>query len=118
MLQIVQAAVTEVRKEVSLDIKPPRRTIFHELMDPPADGNQKRLQLSDIAVFADAVAVTGAGTETTGATIQRGVFELLSNSVAYEALTAELRGAFPTVQDMNLTALEKLPFLSGLSRRL
>jgi cytochrome P450 len=64
-------------------------------------------------VFADAVNVTGAGTETTGATKERALFEVLSNPVIYKTLTKELREAFLNPSDMQMTALEKLPYLTG-----
>ncbi|KAK3388048.1 cytochrome P450 [Podospora didyma] len=116
-LLAVCLAVKEVRRELAASIKPPRRTIIHDLIDPPAgtfDHGKMRVQLSDAAVFADAVNVTGAGTETTGATKERAMFEVMSNPLAYQTLTKELRDAFPDGKDMCLTRLEKLPYLTGV----
>jgi len=98
-----------------MDLKPPRRTIIHDLIDPPVEATGKeRPRLSDMAVFADAVNVTGAGTETTGATAQRAIFEVLSDPEIYATLRKELLNAFPNRDDMNYAALEKLPYLSGV----
>ncbi|KAK0653179.1 cytochrome P450 [Cercophora newfieldiana] len=118
-LTIVRAAVTEVRKEISLGIKPARRTIFHELMDPapldaPEFGSKTREPLSDLSIFADAVNVTGAGAETTGSTAGRGIFEVLSNPEVHLKLSGELVNAFPNPEDIDLLSLEKLPYLRGV----
>ena len=92
-----------------------RRTIFHDLIDPlvEAEGKQRE-PLSDLTVFADAVNLTGAGAETTGATAERAIFEVISNPVIYKTLTWELREAFPDPGAMSLTSLETLPYLSGV----
>ncbi|KAM7201232.1 cytochrome P450 [Naviculisporaceae sp. PSN 640] len=124
-LETVRTAVTEVRKEISQGIKPPRRTIFHDLMEPQVsgpediealpDGKKQRQVLSDETVFADAVNVTGAGAETTGSTAARAIFEVLSNPTIYQRLSKELRDAFPDgIDSMTMPALEKLPLLTGV----
>ncbi|KAI9147447.1 Cytochrome P478 monooxygenase [Paramyrothecium foliicola] len=118
-LQVVRDAVKEVRKEVSSDIKPTRRTVFHELIDIGSSrSSSDKLQdsLSDEVVFADALQLTGAAAETAGATIERGVYEVLSNAGVYKKLTQELRDAFPSLEAMNMAALEKLPYLGGVVR--
>ncbi|KAH8881114.1 cytochrome P450 [Thozetella sp. PMI_491] len=114
-LDDVRRSVAAVRKEITLDIKPERRTIFHDLLEAPAgseDGYEK--QLSDQMVFSEAVILTGAGTETTGSTAERAVFEVLSDPVAYKKLTTELREAFPDPSLMTISGLEKLPYLTGV----
>ena len=65
-------------------------------------------------MFADAVNVTGAGTETTGATKERAMYEVLSHPAVYAALAEELRAAFPDPGEMRLSVLEKLPILTGV----
>lgn len=72
------------------------------------------MTLSDAAVFADAVNVTGAGTETTGATKERAIYEVLRHPDVYAALAHELGMAFPNPRTMQLTELEKLPILTGV----
>ena len=67
-----------------------------------------------MTVFADAVNFTGAGAETTGATAERVMFEVISNSIIYQTLTRELRDAFPDIDAMKLTSLQALPCLSGI----
>ncbi|KAK0702409.1 cytochrome P450, partial [Lasiosphaeris hirsuta] len=118
-LKAVRVAVKEVRRELAHNIYPPRRTIIHDLIDPPSSAfetqsSKDRIILSDAAVFADAVNVTGAGTETTGATKERAVFEVINNPQVYAALASELRDAFPDPSNMRLAALEKLPVLTGV----
>ncbi|KAK3314872.1 cytochrome P450 [Apodospora peruviana] len=117
-LTTVRAAVTKVRKEIDMGVKPSRRTIFHDLMEPPplneTDGKKFRQVLSDETVFADAVNVTGAGAETTGSTAARAIFEVLCNPAIYGRLTKELRDAFPNPDTMTLPALEQLPLLNGV----
>ena len=100
-----------------MGIKPERRTIFHALVEPPqeAEASGKRHEpLSENIVFAEAVVLTGAGTETTGATTERAIFEVISNPVVCKALTEELCEAFPDPSSMRLTELEKLKCLSGV----
>ncbi|KAK3386528.1 cytochrome P450 [Podospora didyma] len=120
---VIRAAVAEVQKEISMGTKPPRRTIFHELIDPPSsesddegDGKKERPKLSDNIIFADAVNVTGAGAETTGSTIGRAIFEVISNPEIYSTLTRELEEALPDPDPntFSLVALEKLPYLNGV----
>lgn len=120
-LQVIRTAVTRVRKEISMGVVPPRRTIFHDLMDPPpfedeGDNKKQRPRLSDEIVFADAVNVTGAGAETTGSTVGRAIFEIISNPVVYATLSQELREALPSSdpETFSLVALEKLPYLSAV----
>ena len=96
-------------------MKPERRTIFHDLIDLPVESRGKQREpFSDLTVFADAVNLTGAGAETTGATAERAIFEVISNPVIYKTLTTELRGAFPSSDAMSLTSLEALLYLSGV----
>lgn len=122
-LETVRTTVTEVRKEIENEVKPERRTIFHELIDPlPLAGDDvegkgskfRPKKLSDIVVFSDAVNVTGAGADTTGSTIGRAIFEVVSCGEIYGKLRKELRDAFPDKEDINLRALEKLPYLTGV----
>jgi len=99
-----------------MGVKPERRTIFHALIEPPEEkaSGKRHEPLSDDLVFAEAVVLTGAGTETTGATTERAIFEVLSHAGVYEKLTKELREAFPDPRSMRLTELEKLTCLSGV----
>ncbi|KAK4178718.1 cytochrome P450 [Triangularia setosa] len=124
-LEVVQQSVADVKRDIVLGIKPPRRTIFHELIDPePAIMNVEavkglplRQKLPDVVVFADAVNVTGAGVETTGATICRALYEVLDSPEISQKLREELKTALPDpfdVQEMSLVELEKLPYLTGV----
>ncbi|KAM7210371.1 putative cytochrome P450 E-class, group I [Rhypophila decipiens] len=123
-VEVVNSAVIEVRNQIAQGIKPARRTIFHDLMEPPVsvedekmmpEGMKHRQSLSDETVLGDAVNVTGAGAETTGSTTARAIFEVLSNPVIYQRLSQELRDEFPHgIDSMTLPALEKLPLLTGV----
>ncbi|KAK0670034.1 putative cytochrome P450 E-class, group I [Cercophora samala] len=120
-LEVVQQSVAEVKREIALGIKPARRTIFHELLDPEPVETEKNLaprqKLPDAVVFADAVNVTGAGVETTGATICRALYEVLDSPEIAQKLREELKTALPDpfdVQAMSLIELEKLPYLTGV----
>lgn len=126
-LGTVRVAVTKVRRDIENDVKPERRTIFHDLMDPQLlSGDEDEgvkakkfgpKRLSDVMVFSDAVNVTGAGADTTGSTIGRAIFEVVSSPKIYGKLRKELRDAFSDAMDINLRALEKLPYLTGSLRR-
>ncbi|KAK0619599.1 cytochrome P450, partial [Immersiella caudata] len=109
-LQAVRLAVDQVGAELARGSHPPRRTIIHHLMEP----QEKGLRLDDAAVFADAVNVTGAGTETTGATQERAMYEVLRHPDVHASLVKELREAFPNPADMRWTLLEQLPVLNGV----
>jgi cytochrome P450 len=112
---VIRNFVKEVRQEIDRGVKPERRTIFHDLLDPPVESvGKQREPLSDESVFADAVVLTGAGVETTGSTAERAIFEVISNPVIYKTLMTELREAFPTPDTMTLTGLELLPYLTAV----
>jgi cytochrome P450 len=112
---VIRNFIKEVRREIDDEVKPERRTIFHDLIDPPLESTgKKRQKLSDEAVFADAVVLTGAGVETTGATAERAIYEVISNPVIYKTLVKELRDTFPDAENMTLMALEALPYLSAV----
>lgn len=114
--QKIESAVREVRHDLKMDIRPSQRTIFHELMEAgkPGANSQTRQGLSNIEVFADAINVIGAAAETTGATAERGIFEVVYNREVYQTLVEELRTAFPEPSQMNFAELEKLPYLTGV----
>ena len=117
LAQVVRDAVDEVRREVTKGNRPPRRTIFHELMDvrlSSESGGKQQESLSDVIIFADAVNITGAAAETTGSTVERAIFEVMYNPDIYQTLTKELRTAFPNPEDMTFTGLEKIPYLAGV----
>lgn len=112
---MIRGFIRKVRREIDEGIKPERRTIFHDLLDPPAESvGKKRAQLSDEEVFADAVILTGAGVETTGSTAERTIYEVISNPVVYKTLRKELHEAFSDSDSMTLAALESLPYLTAV----
>ncbi|KUJ17651.1 cytochrome P450 [Mollisia scopiformis] len=115
-IETIRHAVEETRSDITQGIKPERRTIFHELISPrnPEPGMKQHAPLSNHAIFADAVNITGGGGETTGAIIIRAMFEVVNNQVIYKNLTTELREAFPDPESMCLKSLEALPYLNAV----
>jgi cytochrome P450 len=94
-----------------MDVQPHQQ---HQQPPSHSHGGKPREPLSDEAVFADAVNLTGAAAETTGATAERGIFEVIDNKEIYGTLTRELREAFSDEKDMTWSKLEKLPYLTGV----
>jgi cytochrome P450 len=97
------------RTESDRDLKEAsHRSIFHELRDsnlPPEEKTIDRL-CDEGQIF------TGAGTETTAATLSQITFYLLSDKKVLDTLRAELRTVMPTPQSpITVTKLEQLPYL-------
>ena len=96
---------------------PTRRTILHGLLDVTGEDaaklalDQDRLEK---AAVADALNLIGAAVETTGATAEKAMYEILRSAEIYQQLTAELRGSFAREEDMSVAALERLPFLTAV----
>jgi cytochrome P450 len=99
---------TETEKEVS---EASHRSIFHELRDSTLPPEEKTIdRLCD-----EGQILTGAGTETTAATLYHLTFYLLSDKTILDTLRTELRTVMPTPQSpIFVTKLEQLPYLSAV----
>jgi cytochrome P450 len=86
-------------------------TILHGIMEsdlPPSDKTVERLH-------QEALTIVGAGTETTGGTLDTITYYVLSNPQILKQLKAELTGAFPTPTDsISYEAARRLPYLSAI----
>lgn len=89
-------------------------TIYHQLMDKQSykDG----VVPSAGSMFEEAQALMFAGTDTSGATLMHGFFEILKRKSAYQRLKKELTSIWPNVnQDPpSLQKLEQLPYLTAV----
>lgn len=88
------------------------RTIFHQLLQPDAAEDYIVPSVDELA--DEAYIVLGAAADTTGNALTIGAYNVVVNADIYQRLTAELKEAFPTQDDMSFTALEKLPYLVRL----
>lgn len=87
------------------------RSIFHELRDSGLPDEEKTIQ----RLCDEGQIMTGAGTETTAATLSQLTFYLLSDREILDTLRAELRTVMPTPQArISVTKLEQLPYLSAV----
>lgn len=110
-------------------IKPSRRSIFHELLDPPApDPKDVAAGLANAnppappsreRLEGEALALTTAGSDSTGNVMETAVFHVIRQPGLYAAVRKELLDAFPnlppdTDQNLDYATLEKLPLLSAV----
>ncbi|KAH8887271.1 cytochrome P450 [Thozetella sp. PMI_491] len=109
--------VAKVQKSFAAGIKPKRRTIFHELLDPTADDKVPPIPPTLEALSAEALSFCTAAADTTGNAMEMSVYHVITNRLIYEALTKELRQAFPNPNaELDYATLEKLPYLTGVVR--
>lgn len=88
----------------------PYPIIYRSLMDP-ANYNGRPLP-SRASLIEEAIALLIAGTDTTGTTMTIGTYQLLRNPETCQRLKAELKEAWPNLEDRPRTeVLEKLPYL-------
>ncbi|KAM5379513.1 hypothetical protein ACJZ2D_004021 [Fusarium nematophilum] len=105
--------VQHVQARIDQGIQPERTTIFHQLLDPDAAGGHVVPNTSDLV--DEAFLVCTAAADTTGNAMTVAAFHVVTNPAIYDALTQELREAFPE-PDARLcySELEKLPYLTGV----
>lgn len=87
------------------------RTVMSELLksDLPPE------ELSLIRIHQEAIAMIGAGMETTKAALIRACFHIISDREIYRRLHQELRDAFSDPYKLpTLPELEKLPYLTAV----
>jgi len=84
--------------------------IYRSLMDPKLYNG--RPLPSRASLLEEAIALVIAGTDTTGATMTIGTYQLLRNPEMCQRLKAEIKQAWPNIADRPRSeALEKLPYL-------
>jgi cytochrome P450 len=88
-------------------VKPKRRTIFHDLLDSD-------VSMTDQALAGEALGFCNAAAETAGSAMEMTTYQVCTNPEIYKRLREELCAAFPDPDTINLAALEKLPYLTGV----
>lgn len=82
-------------------------------MDPAAHEGRIVPRTSDLA--DEAFAICTAAADTTGNAMGMAAYKTITNPEIYAKVKKELRDAFPDASaELNLTALEKLPYLTGI----
>jgi cytochrome P450 len=105
--------VQEVQNNINNGIKPERRTIFHELLDPELNTTSKLPTVDDLAGQAFSISV--AASDTSGNAMTVATYYVIHNPEIYKSLTEELQLAFPDPNErFPYTKLEKLPYLTGV----
>jgi cytochrome P450 len=91
-----------------------RKTIFSECLKEDQDAPPLPIiQLKD-----EVYSVIAAAAETTGNAMSYAIYKILSTPEIYAALREELLAAFPDpAATLDLTVLERLPYLVGISSR-
>jgi cytochrome P450 len=86
-------------------------TILHGIMESDLPHSDKTVD----RLHQEALTIVGAGTETTGGTLDTITYYVLSNPPILKRLKAELTGAFPTPTDsISYEAARRLPYLSAV----
>ena len=86
-------------------------TILQGIMDSELPSSDKTVD----RLHQEAMTIVGAGTETTGGTLDTITYHVLSNPPILKQLKAELTGAFPRPTDsISYEAARRLPYLSAL----
>ena len=113
-LQIeIPSKVHKVKKDLDAGVVHEKPTIFADLLQSDlVESEKKPERLAD-----EAIAIVGAGTETTSWTLAVITFHLLSQPKVFEKLQTELSTAIDDPRHLpSWTVLEKLPFLGAVIR--
>ena len=113
-LQIeIPSKVHKTKKDLDAGVVHEKPTIFADLLQSDlVESEKKPERLAD-----EAVAIVGAGTETTSWTLAVITFHLLSQPEVFEKLQAELSTVIDDPRRLpSWTVLEKLPFLGAVIR--
>jgi cytochrome P450 len=106
-----------VHKNFTEGIKPKRRTIFHELLDPATRDEEVPVPPTVEYLSGEALSFCTAAADTTGNAMETSAYHVVANPKIYAALTKELREAFPDPSvELDYVTLEKLPYLTGVIR--
>jgi cytochrome P450 len=104
-----------VNEQFKAGIKPNRRTIFHELLDPSSTDDETSSPPSFERLYGEALSFCTAAADTTGNAMEMAAYHVVTNPDIYRELKKELRDAFPDPSvDLDYTTLEKLPYLTGV----
>lgn len=104
-----------VQRNSAAGIKPKRRTIFHELLDPTTVGEEMPIPPTLEYLSGEALSFCTAAADTTGNALETSAYYVVTNPHIYHALTEELREAFPDPSaELDYLTLEKLPYLTGV----
>ncbi|KAK0720967.1 cytochrome P450 [Lasiosphaeris hirsuta] len=107
--------VSGVQKNFAAGIKPQRRTIFHELLDPSTLDEETPIPPTLESLSGEALSFCTAAADTTGNALEMSAYCVVTNPYIYKALTEELRQAFPDPsKELDYVTLEKLPYLTGV----
>lgn len=88
----------------------PHPIIYRSLINPELYNG--RPTPSRASLLEEAIALVIAGTDTTGATMTIGTYQLLRNPEKYQRLKTELKEAWPNLSDRpRCEVIEKLPYL-------
>ncbi|KAK5653086.1 hypothetical protein OQA88_9373 [Cercophora sp. LCS_1] len=110
--------VQDIHRNVENGIRPRRRTIFHNLLDPEVKVSLAGHQRPSVEnMVGEAFAVLTAASDTTGNAMTVAAYHVITNPKVYAKLMAELTEAFPddgSVSGMRFSQLERLPYLTGV----
>jgi cytochrome P450 len=104
-----------VHEQIKAGIKPRRRTIFHELLDPATVDTETSDPPSIEILSGEALSICTAAADTLGNAMETAAYHIVTNPHIYDALKKELCEAFPNPNaDLDFATLEKLPYLTGV----
>jgi cytochrome P450 len=108
--QLLTEQVDAVLRDPSELTHAPHPIIYHALLSPTA--NKGRPLTSRQSLLDEAAVLLGAGSDSTGVTLMVMAHYLLQNPPARQRLEAELREAWPVLDEVPpYEVLEKLPYL-------
>jgi cytochrome P450 len=106
--------VAKVNGLFKAGIKPQRRSIFHELLDPLAAESQAPTPSVE-RLEGEALSLCTAAADTTGNSMEMAAYQVVTKPRVYAELRKELINAFPNPSDqLDFATLEKLPYLTGV----
>ncbi|KAK0639484.1 cytochrome P450 [Cercophora newfieldiana] len=104
--------VEEISRNVEKGLKPRRRTIFHNLLDPEVKVSAAHPRPSVEHMVGEAFAILTAASDTTGNAMTVAAYHVITDPKVYGKLKAEL--AEVDDGEMSFTRLERLPYLTGV----
>ena len=107
--------VKRVNEQFKAGVKPSRRTIFHELLDPSTLDEEDSSPPSEERLYGEALSFCTAAADTTGNAMEMAAYHVVTQPDIYDKLKKELYAAFPdSSKDLDYATLEKLPYLTGV----